>query len=115
MKMKRSSTPGVGKYDITRKEREGPKYTINNHNKETVYGELQKAKQRAPTPGPGKYNENYSAVKKRTVLGVFNKSEKLKPEKIRAPGVGHYKPKTGKEFGTCEKINFLYQKLSDRI
>ena len=117
-KTSRLETPGPGKYETNKTTLgEGvPKYSINNHDKETQIGKAVKQSQKNKIPGPAEYTlseENYEkTIFNRTMTSRFAKEPKLKLYDNKVPGVGKYDTKTTSDFGKGDKNKFTMSKTN---
>lgn len=117
-KTSRLETPGPGKYETNKTTLgEGvPKYSINNHDKETQIGKAVKQSQKNKIPGPAEYTlseENYEkTIFNRTMTSCFAKEPKLKLYDNKVPGVGKYDTKTTSDFGKGDKNKFTMSKTN---
>ena len=114
----RLETPGPGKYE-TNKTTLGdgvPKYSINNHDKETQIGKAINQSKKNKIPGPAEYtlsDENYEkTIFNRTMTSRFSKEPKLKLYDNKVPGVGKYDTKTTSDFGKGDKNKFTMSKTN---
>ena len=114
----RLETPGPGKYETNKTTLgEGvPKYSINNHDKETQIGKAVKQSKKNKIPGPAEYtlsDENYEkTIFNRTMTSRFAKEPKLKLYDNKVPGVGKYDTKTTSDFGKGDKNKFTMSKTN---
>jgi hypothetical protein len=114
----RLETPGPGKYETNKTTLgEGvPKYSINNHDKETQIGKAVKQSKKNKIPGPAEYTlkeENYEkTIFNRTMTSRFSKEPKLKLYDNKVPGVGKYDTKTTSDFGKGDKNKFTMPKTN---
>ena len=114
----RLETPGPGKYETNKTTLgEGvPKYSINNHDKETQIGKAVKQSKKNKIPGPAEYTlneENYEkTIFNRTMTSRFAKEPKLKLYDNKVPGVGKYDTKTTSDFGKGDKNKFTMSKTN---
>jgi hypothetical protein len=114
----RLETPGPGKYETNKTTLgEGvPKYSINNHDKETQIGKAVKQSKKNKIPGPAEYTlkeENYEkTIFNRTMTSRFSKEPKLKLYDNKVPGVGKYETKTTSDFGKGDKNKFTMPKTN---
>jgi hypothetical protein len=114
----RLETPGPGKYETNKTTLgEGvPKYSINNHDKETQIGKAINQSKKNKIPGPAEYtlsDENYEkTIFNRTMTSRFSKEPKLKLYDNKVPGVGKYDTKTTSDFGKGDKNKFTMSKTN---
>ena len=114
----RLETPGPGKYETNKTTLgEGvPKYSINNHDKETQIGKAINQSKKNKIPGPAEYtlsDENYEkTIFNRTMTSRFAKEPKLKLYDNKVPGVGKYDTKTTSDFGKGDKNKFTMSKTN---
>jgi hypothetical protein len=114
----RLETPGPGKYETNKTTLgEGvPKYSINNHDKETQIGKAIYQSKKNKIPGPAEYtlsDENYEkTIFNRTMTSRFSKEPKLKLYDNKVPGVGKYDTKTTSDFGKGDKNKFTMSKTN---
>lgn len=117
----RLETPGPGKYETNKTTLgEGvPKYSINNHDKETQIGKAINQSKKNKIPGPAEYtlsDENYEkTIFNRTMTSRFSKEPKLKLYDNKVPGVGKYDTKTTSDFGKGDKNKFTMSKTNRKI
>lgn len=114
----RLETPGPGKYETNKTTLgEGvPKYSINNHDKETQIGKAINQSKKNKIPGPAEYtlsDDNYEkTIFNRTMTSRFSKEPKLKLYDNKVPGVGKYDTKTTSDFGKGDKNKFTMSKTN---
>lgn len=105
----RSKTPGPGTYDSNKLKsfgKGGPHFSQYMSDKQTHINKMLKKSIKIQT-GPGKYNltqENYNKTVGKSILSShFGKSEKLKLNDNKVPGVGKYNLTCSTDFGKGNK------------